>query len=141
MFETILVPIDLTDIERGKACINVAKRIGGPDCKIRLLSVIEEVPSYIAVELPRGLFEKSIKTAEQTLSDIAAAAGGNCDSQIRTGQPRRVILDAANDMEVDLIVIGSHRPGLQDYLIGSTASRVVRHACRSVLIVRQAPGN
>jgi len=37
---------------------------------------------------------------------------------------------------VDLIIVGSHKPGLQDYLLGSTAARVVRHAMCSVLVGR-----
>ena len=37
-----------------------------------------------------------------------------------------------------MIVIASHDPGLADYLLGSTAGRVVRHAHCSVLVVRNA---
>ena len=43
---------------------------------------------------------------------------------------------AAEDDKVDLIIIASHKPGLQDYFLGSTAARVVRHASCSVLVVR-----
>ncbi len=37
---------------------------------------------------------------------------------------------------VDCIVIGSHKPGLSDYLLGSTAARVVRHAPCAVHVYR-----
>jgi nucleotide-binding universal stress UspA family protein len=47
------------------------------------------------------------------------------------------ILDAAESVKADLIVLASHRPGLQDYLIGPNASKVVRHAKCSVLVVRE----
>ena len=36
----------------------------------------------------------------------------------------------------DVIVMASHQPKFSDYLLGSTAARVVRHAKCSVLIAR-----
>jgi nucleotide-binding universal stress UspA family protein len=46
------------------------------------------------------------------------------------------ILETAKEIGADLIVIASHRPGLQDYFLGSTAARVVRHAECAVLVDR-----
>ena len=37
---------------------------------------------------------------------------------------------------IDLIVIGSHEPGMLAYVIGSNASAIVRRAKCSVLVVR-----
>ena len=39
--------------------------------------------------------------------------------------------------EADLIVVGSHRPAMRDYLLGTNAARVVRHAHCSVLVARE----
>jgi nucleotide-binding universal stress UspA family protein len=46
------------------------------------------------------------------------------------------ILRVAGDIKSDLIVMGSHRPNMEDYLLGPNAARVVRHANCSVLVVR-----
>lgn len=46
------------------------------------------------------------------------------------------ILRAADKLNVEVIVIGSHRPELKDYLLGPNAARVVRHAKQSVYVVR-----
>ena len=46
------------------------------------------------------------------------------------------ILGAAEEAEADLVVVGSHRPAMKDYLLGTNAARVVRHACCSVLVAR-----
>jgi nucleotide-binding universal stress UspA family protein len=46
------------------------------------------------------------------------------------------IIQAAEQVDADLIVMASHRPELEDYLIGPNATRVVRHCNRSVLVVR-----
>ena len=52
------------------------------------------------------------------------------------GHSGRSIVDVAKDIHADCIVIGSHKPGLIDYLLGSTAARVVRHAPCAVHVLR-----
>ena len=49
------------------------------------------------------------------------------------------VVDFAAEMKADCIVMGSHKPGLADYLLGSTAARVVRHAPCAVHVMRD-PG-
>lgn len=46
------------------------------------------------------------------------------------------ILRAADKLEVDVIIMGAHRPEARDYLLGPNAARVVRHAKQSVYVVR-----
>ena len=46
------------------------------------------------------------------------------------------VLDEADKCGADLIVIGSHRPSMSTYLLGSNATTIVRHAKVSVLVVR-----
>ena len=47
------------------------------------------------------------------------------------------ILAFAEEVGGDLIVVGSHRPAMKDYLLGTNAARVVRHARCSVLVARE----
>ncbi len=136
MYSTILVPIDLADLDKGKATLDIAKKLGSAGCRIRLLNVVEDIPSYAAAELPSGLVEKSIDNARQALDDVASASPEPVEVDVRAGHAKTAILAAAEDCGADLIIIGSHRPGLQDYLLGSTAGRVVRHSTCSVLVVR-----
>ena len=138
MYKSILVPVDLSDAEKGETCLRIARQIGGADCQIHLLNVVEEIPGYVAIELPAGLIENAVKNAEKALSEMAAGEGGPCDAQVLTGNTNRTIVEQASKVDADLIVIGSHRPGLQDYLLGSTAGWVVRHCDRSILVVRGA---
>ncbi len=57
--------------------------------------------------------------------------------QIRVGVPFSEIVAAAGETKADLIVIPTHgHTGLQHYLLGGTAERVVRHAQCPVLVVR-----
>jgi universal stress protein F len=136
VYKTILVPIDLADAEKGKAMIAIARAVGGSELRLILAYVAEEAPAFIQSQLPAGMAEKIQADARRSLEDIAKAAGIDADIEVRTGHATTAILAIAEEKDVDLIIVASHRPGLEDYLIGSTASRVVRHAKCPVLIDR-----
>ena len=56
--------------------------------------------------------------------------------EVRSGLVYRSILATAEERKVDPILIGSHRLGFRDFLFGSTAGRVGRHATCTILVVR-----
>jgi len=56
---------------------------------------------------------------------------------VRTGVPWQAICEAAREQEAELIILGSHGYGGFDRLLGTTAAKVVNHADRSVMVVRQ----
>ncbi|NJN06070.1 MAG: universal stress protein [Rhodobacteraceae bacterium] len=82
------------------------------------------------------------RLAEQTASGLDAFVSENVPKgvtavkHVETGSVYRCILEAAENIGADLIVMASHRPEMSDYLVGANASRVVRHARVSVLVVR-----
>jgi universal stress protein F len=55
---------------------------------------------------------------------------------VRKGAVHRQIVRLADERKVDLIVMDSANPKVQDYLLGTTASHVVTHAECSVYVVR-----
>ena len=136
MYKTILVPIDMAHVVEGKSTIDVAIENAAEDTKIILLNVVEEVPNWAAIQLPADIIDKSLEVSVNELKAIAKASGRKMEVEVRTGHSYNTILDVAEDKGVDLIIIASHRPGLQDYFLGSTAAKVVRHATCSVLVVR-----
>lgn len=136
MYRTIIVPIDLAQEEKGRHIVDLAIKLGGNDARIILVNVLEEIPGYVAIELPPDLHERSRADAQAALQTIAADAGIKPEIIILSGHPGNQILDVAEEKKADLIMVASHRPGLQDYFMGSTAGRVVRHATCSVLVVR-----
>ena len=136
MYNTIIVPIDLSQETKGRRILDLAVRLGDGKARIILANVLEELPGYVAIELPAGLMEQSRADAEEKLKAIAADAGVTAEIAVRIGHPGNQILDLAEETNADLIIVASHRPGLQDYFIGSTAGRVVRHANCSVLVTR-----
>ena len=136
MFKTILVPIDMAHVAEGKANIDIAAQHADAGAKIILLNVVEDIPNWAAAELPTNLQENSLKKAQAELQEIARVTGRDLDVEVQSGRSYRTILEVADQRQVDLIIIASHRPGLQDYFLGSTAAKVVRHATCSVLVIR-----
>lgn len=138
MYKNIIVAVDLAHGEAGKALLAKAGKLVDPGGTIRILHVLEDVPSYIAAELPRDLSDRRAAEAKVELKLLAEQASGGATVEIETrhGAAAGQILETADDTGADLIMIASHRPGLSDYFIGSTAARVVRHAQCSVLIAR-----
>jgi nucleotide-binding universal stress UspA family protein len=56
--------------------------------------------------------------------------------ELRFGPPARVILDVADELDVDLIVVGSRGlGGFPELLLGSTSSQVAQHSTRPVAII------
>ena len=136
MFNTILVPIDMAHIAEGKATIDIAVKQAEAGTKIILLNVVEDIPTWAAVELPANLIETSLQAARNELQAIANASGMPMEAEARTGHSYKTILEVADEKQADLIIIASHQPGLQDYFLGSTAAKVVRHAQCSVMVIR-----
>ena len=136
MYKKILVPIDMAHAAEGKKNVGDALKHAVEDAKITLLYVVEEIPNWAAISLPADLIDKSLAEAHDELKAIANATGRKMDVEVRTGHSYNTILDVAEEKEVDLIIVASHRPGLKDYFLGSTAAKVVRHARCSVLVVR-----
>ena len=136
MFKSILVPIDLAHRDVGEAMIKRAVALSDDNATISLLHVIGDIPAYAQSYLPQGQLQQNLEETRETLKALADSTGVKADVIVRYGSPSPVILDEADERDCDLIIIASHHPGIKDYLIGSTASRVVRHADCSVLINR-----
>ncbi len=136
MYKTILVPIDMAHIEKGKAMIDIAMAQGNKDTQTILLNVVEELPAWVASQLPGGVLDESRRSALEELKAIADTANINVDVEVRAGHPYKTILEVADKFGAELIIVASHQPGLEDYFLGSTAAKIVRHAKCSVLVVR-----
>ncbi len=136
MYSRILVPIDLHDDAKARTMIDAARQLRGATGQIVLLHVVEDIPAYVAVELPSGILASQKDDSIRRLEELSLREDLKAAIDVRIGQPASAILAAADEHGSDIVVIASHRPGFQDYLIGSTAARVVRHCKCSVLVIR-----
>lgn len=141
MIKKILVPLPTDAAKNGGSALEMAAELAkAHNAKVILLHVIEAIPAYVSVHLPADLRKTAGETARADLQAAAKAHGldSSADIVVREGNPAADILDFANDTGVDMIVMASHDPGFADYLLGSVAARVVRHAHCSVLVVRKS---
>lgn len=136
LYKNIIIPVDLGHTERLQPMIDIARLLGGDGASVILINVVENLPAFVAAELPSDLTARTIEDARSRLEETVAGHGISAEIEVRSGHPATTILECANDRKADLIVIASHRPGFGDFLIGSTAARVVRHAQCSVHVVR-----
>lgn len=120
-----------------------------PDTEVRVLSVIKDVLRDHAIETltPEqwDAFEHTKDTTQAEIDALMEAdatllreAGLAVSTEVRTGHPAAEILTAAEEGEVDLIVVGAHGlTGFKRFLLGSISSQVLQSANRSVMIVRK----
>ncbi len=135
MYRHVLVPVALDHGAGTEIALGIAEQLKNPDGQITALTVIEPVPGFIANELPAGQLER---TREDVSAALKEEVGAHKDVRtvVVTGHPGRTIVDFAVENGADCIVVASHKPGLADYFLGSTAARVVRHAPCAVHVTR-----
>jgi nucleotide-binding universal stress UspA family protein len=140
MFKTILVPVDLAEPETAEPAIaralDLARQAGGT---VRLLSVRSIVPVTYMEFVPATFETDRQEEVEAKLAEIAARLDLPADrisTKVRLGSVYNEVLEEAEATGADLIVVGSHRPTMATYLLGSNAATIVRHAKCSVLVVR-----
>lgn len=136
MPRTVIVPIHLAQVEKAQSMLEAARQIGGEDATIVLVSIVEDVPGYVAAEMPSGFLENAVEEARKELRAVGRNAGMELPVEVRRGNAATGILAVADERDADVIIIASHVPGMQDYFLGSTAARVVRHAKCSVYVMR-----
>lgn len=136
MYKKIVVPVDMSSIEKGEKIIRKAAALLDAGGEIVLLNVVEALPGYIAIDLPVDLIENAIKDGKAKLVELKERTGIQAKVEIRSGPAAREILASAEAHNADLIIVASHTPDFTNYFIGATADRVVRHAKCSVLIDR-----
>jgi universal stress protein F len=141
MYKTILVPVDLAEVDASKPAIDkavaLADAAGGT---VRLIYVRSVLPVTFMEFVPPDFDAEQQADCEARLGEIAAkvALPKECvSSVVRLGSVYSEILDDAESIKADLVVVASHRPAMSTYLLGSNASTIVRHAMCSVLVVRE----
>ncbi|ARQ57485.1 UNVERIFIED_ORG: nucleotide-binding universal stress UspA family protein [Rhizobium etli] len=137
MYRKIIVAIALGRLDRGENILRKAASLLDDGGEIVALNVVEDVPTYVAIELPANMLEDALKDSRDKLEGLVATTGIAARIDIRNGPPAKAIIAAAESHGADLIILASHIPDFSNYFIGATADRVVRHAKCSVLVERQ----
>lgn len=141
MFKDILLPVDLgnqeTQTKAVAAAVEIAKAFGS---RLHVMTIVPNFGmSIVSGFFPANFEEQALEEANKQLhAFVAQAVPDDIKVQhiVAHGTIYEQILHFAKEAKVDLIVMASHRPELQDYLLGPNAARVVRHAHCSVTVVR-----
>ena len=130
--------------------INAAQRAGDllrDADKVTLVSVVTEIPgddaggfegSVYSADEQETLWQQELAEAGQEIERTAAAlTSGSIDKRVEVGDDAATVCRVAEELGVDVIVVGSHgRTGLERLFLGSVSEHIVRHAPCAVLVVR-----
>jgi universal stress protein A len=138
----ILVPSDFSPASDNafKYALHFGQHFGA---QLHVMHVLEPALSPLFAGLPEApaFSEEELAMAEKNLgawADSARAAGVAAKLVLRNGLPAHEIVEAAKDLEVDLVILATQGlTGWKHFCIGSTAERVVRAAPCPVLVVRE----
>jgi nucleotide-binding universal stress UspA family protein len=144
----VLCAVDFSDasLEALRQAARLCDRLGA---RLSLLHVFQ-VPSYATVPDGGGSvlsasIEESVRRISERLNlDLLALANRidparSVKTLLRDGNPAQVIVEVADEIFADLIVLGTYgRSGFSRWLVGSVTERVVRSAKCPVLVVPSA---
>jgi nucleotide-binding universal stress UspA family protein len=139
--QKILVALDHSERAMGvlTAALALATRGDARLVLVRATAVTGELPIEAYASDPEAIEEVLAARARDDLAELAKVAAPGLVASMRAepGPAWKVIDRVAREEDVDLIVIGAQGYGAVERLLGTVAARVVNHADRSVLVVRE----
>ena len=137
--KNVLVPFDFS-----KASINgvrTALAMAESKEQLRVVYVWPQLPEMEAQDaLDEAIRERRRRDSTQAITEeLAKADIGDLNIDVLIGDPAHKIVEHAEELGTDFIVIPSHGyTGLKRWFLGSVAERVVRHAKCPVLVLKAA---
>ena len=142
MYYTILMPVDVFEMELSDKAVSHAEFLAQSDGIIHLLHVLPQSSAMLfrgfAADLRR--FEEHLtREAQEKLDSMVAHFSlpqPRIKTMIRFGNMRDEVNKAAEELRADVIVIGSKNPSITTHLLGSNAASVIRYATVPVFVIR-----
>jgi nucleotide-binding universal stress UspA family protein len=137
--ERVLIPVDGSDSSKNAAQY-AAHLVNARSPKLYLLNVWEPVNLTIGGEMAEKLREGEQAKAMSLLGEykkLLEPCGLDVELLARSGRPDYVILNVQDELDCDLIVIGSRGLSvLENVIMGSVVTRVLEGATCPVLVTR-----
>lgn len=142
IYTNVLVAIDLRvthDVYTIERAVKLSEKL---KCKtMRFIHVMEPLYGYGAIE-GNTLVEMEMKIAtdaRRSFYDLVSRYDITEEQLIiETGNPKKIIVEQAKMLGVDLVIVGGHTVSGMRTLVGSTATGVINHAHCDVLTIRTA---
>jgi len=140
MYDAILVPIDGSEGVKRAAehAAAIAERFGST---VHVLYVadttsIDVSAQSLDLKTVREAMREKGREATASVAELVERSGVTATTAVESGPTPKTILEYADDHDVDLVVMGTHgSKGLERWLVGSVAERVVRNAEMPVMTV------
>jgi nucleotide-binding universal stress UspA family protein len=140
MYRRIVLAVDLSEPAAEPKGLKEALELAAAGRgELRLVNVQPLLPATFMDYVPADFDAAQEARAKDALAGILAKIASpnvQLSSVVASGGVYHELLREAQEWGADLIVVGSHRPVMSDYLLGSNAKTIVRHAQCSVLVVR-----
>jgi nucleotide-binding universal stress UspA family protein len=137
--ERVLIPVDGSDSSKNAAKY-AAHLVNARNPKLYLLNVWEPVNMTIGGDMAEKLREEEQAKAMALLEEykkLLEPCGLDVELIERSGRPDYVILNVQDELDCDLIVIGSRGLSvLENMIMGSVVTRVLEGATCPVLVTR-----
>lgn len=137
MYRRILVPTDGSEGARAalEHAMGLAELTGA---ELHVVHAVDPtlVPPEIGGENVVGALKEAGRTLVERARERASDEGLGVETAVLSGPPHEAVRRYAADRDVDLVVMGTHgRTGLDRWLLGSVAERLVRTSPVPVLTV------
>jgi nucleotide-binding universal stress UspA family protein len=145
MIKKIMVATDGSETSElaAQAGIEIASRSGGNITAVYVVDVarLARLPGYATFpgikDQLLGLMQKEGREATQEIEDLGNEAKVPIKKIVAEGNPSEELLRISAESEMDLLIMGSvGKSGLDRFLLGSVAEKVVRHSTIPVLLIR-----
>ena len=140
MYKDVLCAIKLGEEHSWKKALPSAIEMRGDSGNLHLLTVVPEFGlSVISQFFPENFEENTLNETKDALRDFIdknVPKDVPCRAIVAQGKAYEQVLRIAEEVGCDAIVMAAGNPDLAQFLLGPNASRVVRHATCSVLVVR-----
>ncbi len=142
MYKHILVPVDLNEHGFCDKAVELAVwHAKHTDAQVHLLNVLPGIHmSMVATYVPKEAAKKmkeDVKLQLQKFADNYSDDDVEFKVYVAEGKPYSTILDYANKVNADLIIMPSHkRSRIDKVVLGSVASKVVENSPVNVLVVK-----
>ncbi|HVM95031.1 MAG TPA: universal stress protein [Candidatus Acidoferrales bacterium] len=140
-FKKILCPTDFS--EESYRAIEYGLRFAKAADGNLLIAHIVHVPTEHLHDEEGHLmsFDDLVQKTKERLEEVrtkCVEGYSKCEIIAEVGSPFELLMDLAAKRNIDLIVTSTHgRTGLQHFVMGSVAERIVRHAPCPVLVIRR----
>ncbi|SIO26248.1 Nucleotide-binding universal stress protein, UspA family [Rhodovulum sp. ES.010] len=138
MFKHILAPVDLCHVDRLSRALEVTADLARHyDIPATYVAVTTPQPSKVAhspEEFARKLADFAAEQGQKYGHDARSKSVVSHDPAVDLDHALR---EARQELEADLVVMGSHMPNLGDYLWPSHGGKLALHTHSSIMLVRE----